>query len=208
MSSSPPESVRFGSFDQLLEAARGGDKEAQGRLLEACRRPLLRLARRELKPSVQAKGGASDVVQETFVKALEEIDTFHGCTPEQLLAWLRVILQHTMANFTRQFHTGKREVAREVSGEMAIVREDPRHAAPSASDAAIHHEQSALLRKALDRLPDHYVQVVRLRSEGNLSFEEIGRLTGRTPEAARQLWRRAVAEVARELPGNPAVKDG
>src|SRR5580704_4928699 len=44
MSSSPGEAARLDSFAELLEAARGGDKEAQGRLLETCRRPLLRLA--------------------------------------------------------------------------------------------------------------------------------------------------------------------
>lgn len=199
MSPTPPEVVRYAPFDQLLEAARGGDKEAQGRLLELCRRPLLRLARRELRPSVQAKGSPSDVVQETFVKALREIDTFQGCTPEQLLAWLRIILEHTVSNFRRQFHTGKREVAREVSGETVILREDPRHAAPSASDKAISNEQVRLVRKALAQLPEHYAEVIRLRQVERLSFEEIGERTGRTAEAARKLWVRTLAEMGRRL---------
>jgi RNA polymerase sigma-70 factor, ECF subfamily len=186
-------------FETLLKAARRGDKQAQGRLLETCRRPLLYLARRRLNSGLQGKGSASDVVQESFVKALREIKTFQGCTPDQLLAWLRVILRHTMANFTRQFHTEKRQAALEVSREAPTIRGNPRHAAPSASEVMIRREENLLIKQALSRLPGLYVQVIRMRIEEDLSFEEIGQRTGRTSEAARQIWRRAVAEVRREI---------
>ncbi len=193
----------------VLIAARNGNKEAQGQLLEACRRPLLRLARRQLSPGLSPKGAGSDVVQETFLQALREINTFRGCTPEQMMAWLRVILEHTMSNFRRRFHTGKREVGREVSGEMATVREDPRHAVPSASEKAISNEQARLMLHALERLPEHYREVVRLRREERLSFEEIGRRTGRTADAARKVWLRALAEVGQYLAevGAPPKRD-
>src|SRR5438034_10896481 len=102
----------FDQFDQLLQAARQGDKDAQGRLLEAFRRPLLRLARRESHPTLQSKAGASDAVQEAFLQALREIDTFRGCTPDQLLAWLRVILANKLATFSRRFGAEKRRVQR------------------------------------------------------------------------------------------------
>jgi RNA polymerase sigma-70 factor (ECF subfamily) len=198
---SPLECAPDHGFDALLEAARTGDKEAQGRLLETCRRPLLYFARRQLNPDLRAKGGGSDVVQDAFVKALREIDTFQGCTPDQLLAWLRVIVQHTVANFTRQFHTEKRQAALEVSREAATIREDPRHAVPSASDAVIRQEETEAIKRVLTQLPSLHVQVIRMRIEEDLSFKEIGRRTGRTSEAARQIWRRAVAEVRRELSG-------
>ena len=83
----PPE-----GFGGLLEAARDGDKTAQGQLLDACRRYLRRTARRRLANFGRRNWRESDVVQETFLKAVEEIQTFQGCTPEQLLGWLRAIL--------------------------------------------------------------------------------------------------------------------
>lgn len=184
-------------FEALLEAARSGDKQAQGRLMETCRPQLLFLARRRLNLHSQIKGSGSDVVQDAFVKALREIETFEGCTPEQWMSWLRVILHHTMANFQRQYRTVKRQAGREVPTEAATIREDPRHAVSSASSAVIHREEGEQIQQALERLPDHYIQVIRMRIEENLSFEEIGRRTGRTSEAARQIWRRAVAEVRR-----------
>ena len=108
--------LRFSiSFDQLLTAAREGKREAQGRLLEAFRRPLLLLARKQLRSRVQAKGDASDAVQDVFLKAIEDIPSFSGCTPAQLMAWLRAIVTHTTTNFMRHYRTGKRGLERETS---------------------------------------------------------------------------------------------
>ncbi len=182
-------------FDALLEAARNGDKEAQGRLLETCRRPLLHFARRQLNPDMQAKGGASDVVQDAFVNALREIDTFQGCTPEQLMNWLRAIMRHSLSNFERRFSSGKREIALEVPIEATHVRD----AGPSPSEVVMRRERAETVEQGLTRLPEHLREVVRLRHEGKLSFEEIGRRIGRTGAAARHLWLRAVAELGRGL---------
>ena len=55
--------------DGLLVAARRGSREALGNALEACRRYLLAIASRELDPDLRGKGGASDLVQETFLEA-------------------------------------------------------------------------------------------------------------------------------------------
>ena len=51
-----------------LQAARDGSREAMGNLLEACRAYLLLVANRELAADLRAKGGASDLVQDTFLE--------------------------------------------------------------------------------------------------------------------------------------------
>ena len=183
-------------FDELMKAAREGDKESQGRLLEAYRRPLLRLARQQIdRRRLQAKGGGSDVVQDTLTKALDDIRTFQGCTPEQLHAWLRTILMHTAANFAREFTTDKRRVNRETTQVSESMANDLRHAEPSASEAAIRREQTGRLQRLLARLPAHYAEVIRLRFEEKLSFHEIASKMGGTAESARKLCSRAVAEL-------------
>jgi RNA polymerase sigma-70 factor (ECF subfamily) len=203
--SSLVQTVAFMSFDQLLEAARNGDREAQGRLLETCRLPLLRLARRELNTDLQPKGGGSDLVQETFLKALREIDAFRGCTPQQLLAWLRVILLHTLSNFARGFSTAKRRAASEAPPSPAAIGERQGRRAASPSEALMRREQAEAVRRAVGSLPPHYLEVVRLRQERNLSFAEIGRLTGRSSTAVRKVWMRAAAAIGRELLRSPTA---
>jgi RNA polymerase sigma-70 factor (ECF subfamily) len=186
-------------FKQLLEAARNGSKEAQGKLLEACRRPLLRLARKRMSPAVQAKGGASDVVQHALMKALEEIKAFQGCTPEELLAWLKVIVEHTTSNFSRQFHCTKRDASREASVDVATVDANRGRAVPSAADEVVRREQRERMRRALEQLPGPQAEIIRLRFEDQRSWEEIGQLTGRTAAAARQMVRRTLSEVGSSL---------
>jgi RNA polymerase sigma-70 factor, ECF subfamily len=197
--SSPTEIASSANFHQLLSAARNGDKEAQGRLLETFRRPLLRLARGQLNPAVRAKGGASDVVQETFVKALHDIRTFQGCTPQQLLAWLRVILTHTATNFVHRFTTGRRRFEREAARVSELTGDDARHTARSACETLIGREQACQVKELVNRLPRRYAEVIRLRCEENLSFVEIGAKIGRSAEAARKVWSRAVNDLARTM---------
>src|SRR5262249_14287737 len=89
-------SGRMRDAAQLLAAARGGSREALGEALESCRAYLLYVAQREMAPELQAKGGASDLVQETFLDAQRDFDRFRGATEEELLAWLRRLLVHKM----------------------------------------------------------------------------------------------------------------
>jgi len=103
------------SSGELLAAARSGSRESLGKLLETCRNYLSLVAQREIDSDLRAKGGASDLVQETFLEAQRDFARFQGCSEDELLAWLRQILLHNVANFTRRYRdTRKREVSREV----------------------------------------------------------------------------------------------
>jgi RNA polymerase sigma-70 factor (ECF subfamily) len=185
-----------------LSAARDGSRDALGSALEACRRYLLCVARHELNGSLQAKGGASDLVQDTFLDAQRAFDSFRGLSEVELRAWLRRLLHHRAAKFGRRYRTTqKRRLARETplsatGGEGVLPAVDP---SPSTQLMAV--EQAQRLRQALERLPDDYRRAITLRYVEQCSFEEIGRLMQRTPNAARLLWLRAIERVKLELRG-------
>src|SRR5690348_7072097 len=108
-------SDRAGDAAQWLAEARAGSREALGQVLEVFRGYLLLIADRELDPRLRAKGGASDLVQETFLEAQRDFVGFHGDSAEELRAWLRRLLLNNLANFTRQYRErAKRDVGREV----------------------------------------------------------------------------------------------
>ena len=184
-----------------LPAARAGSREALGQLLEACRAYLLLIAQRELDPDLRAKGGASDLVQETFLEAQRDFRQFRGDSEAELLGWLRQMLLNNLAGFTRRYReTAKRRVACEVALEAA----HPPGAGPAAGadapgEQAIAREQREEVRRALGRLPEHYRQVLLLRYEEELPFEEIGRRLGRSANAARKLWARALEQMQTEM---------
>ena len=93
-----------------------------GKLLETCRAYLLLVANRELaRPA--PKGGASDLVQETFLDGQRNFGRFKGETEAELLAWLRGILLNNLAIFDRRYRqTAKRQIARETSLESSRGR--------------------------------------------------------------------------------------
>ncbi len=98
-----------------LDAALAGSLDALGETLEGCRFYLLAVAERDLDLDLRAKGGASDLVQETFLEAQRDFAQFGGKTPDELLIWLRRLLKNNMANFLRHYRgTAKRRSAREV----------------------------------------------------------------------------------------------
>ena len=191
-----------------LAAAHAGSSEALGQALEACRGYLLLVARRHLDADLQAKGGASDLVQETFLDAQRDFARFRGTSEEELLAWLRRLLLNNLGHFTRRYRaTGKRAVGREVLLAADGSSDGPGPALPadasSPSGQAMAHEQAEALRRALARLPDDYRRVITLRYDEGRSFEDIGRLMERSPDAARKLWARAMERLRQEWESAP-----
>jgi RNA polymerase sigma-70 factor (ECF subfamily) len=188
-------------FSGWLLAARNGSRDALGSVLEACRRYLLGVARHELNDDLQAKGGASDLVQDTFLDAHRAFGHFHGNSEVELRAWLRRLLHHRAAKFGRRYHTTqKRRLARETALSAGLASGGgPGAAMPSPSTQLVAREQSQHLRQALERLPEDYQRVITLRYVEQCSFVEIGRLMQRTPNAARLLWLRAIECVKLKL---------
>jgi RNA polymerase sigma-70 factor, ECF subfamily len=190
------------TFARWLETARCGDREALGRVLDLCQSYLLLIARVELPDSLHGKVDPADVVQDTFLEAQRGFDTFHGATEQELLAWLRGILVYNLADLTRRFHRDKREVSRERSlddsSNLGLQNELPDDDSTPSSKAR-SHERDEALDKALDQLPAHYRQVVEGRSVHGLSFDEIGRGLGKSAEAVRKLWVRAIEHLQRIL---------
>jgi RNA polymerase sigma-70 factor (ECF subfamily) len=91
-------------------------------------------------------------------------------------------------------------VALEESGDPAG---DLAAADTPASGRAMAREQAEAFHAALGRLPDDYRQVILLRYQQELSFEEIGRQLGRSPNAARMLWLRALERLKQEMGMTP-----
>jgi len=166
-----------------------------GRLLEEYRPYLLAIALEELPEALGGKLGASDLVQETMIRGIERATTFQGGTKEELAAWLRSILLNHLANVIKSFQTEKRDFAREQLADSRVVHSGQ----VSPSTEALNREQWDLLLAALSRLSDESRQAILLRHRENLTFAEIGARVGKSEEAARKIWSRAVKQLQQEL---------
>src|SRR3954471_18372767 len=98
-----------------IAAARRGDAESLGRVLESCREYLARVAAGGLDADLAAKGGISDLVQESLLGACRDFAAFRGRTRDELQAWLRKVMLNNLAVFRRRYRgTDKRRIAREL----------------------------------------------------------------------------------------------
>lgn len=187
-------------FEKLLAIARSGSRASIGQLLETYRNYLLVLANAGLNPILAAKAGGSDLVQKTFIDAYQSMDRFRGSSEVELLAWLRRILQHNLTDLDREFRgTAARDVRRELHASDSRPIEHVADDAQSPSSEIASVEESRRLEHFLSRLPEGYREVIMLRNRDRLRFAEIGERLGRSPDAARMLWNRAIELLQAEM---------
>lgn len=198
-----PEPFDDDAMGRAIEAARSGDAQVLGRLLDACGDYLRVVARAELSPDLAAKVSASDLVQETFLGAHRDFDRFRGRTEAELRGWLRGILLHNLGRLRRHYRdTVKRQVRR----ESAIVQRGPSGPWPVLTDddttpatRAVNRERVEAVLAALQRLPEPQRSVVIWHQCEGETFESIGRRLGRSDEATRKLWARALIRLTDDL---------
>jgi RNA polymerase sigma-70 factor, ECF subfamily len=184
--------------DLLLEQARAGDEAALGRLLELYRNYLRLVARALIGQALRVRLDASDLVQETFLKASREFGQFLGSTEPELTAWLRQILVRTLSNQAKHHRRQGRDYQRQESLEAMLDRSSAAvHRAlatpsESLSAHAFRREQAVLLADALEKLPAHYREVFILRNLEHIPFDQVAARMGRSPGATRVLWKRAM----------------
>ncbi len=187
---------------ELLVAARNGAPDAIGRIFEAARGHLLQLAAQELPAELRAKIGPSDLVQETAVDMHRDFAQFKGTTAEECFAWLRGILRHNAIDAIRHYRESlKRNAGLEVAID-SMPRLDRRALAGamrSPDGSAIRREEAATLNHVMARLSADHRRVLELRYWSGMSFVDMAPLLGRSPDAVRKLWYRAVERLQEEL---------
>jgi RNA polymerase sigma-70 factor (ECF subfamily) len=190
----------------LLQAARRGDRQALGQLLELYRNYLVLLARLQISRRYQGKVNPSDLVQETFLEAHRDFAQFRGTTEAELAGWLRQILARNLANQVwRRYATRRRDVRleRELADELEQSSRalDKSLVAPqsSPSQQAARREQAVLLADALAQLPEDYRAVIVLRHVEGLPFPEVARRLDRSIDSVKKLWARGLARLRRAL---------
>jgi len=128
-----------------------------------------------------------DVTQEIFIAVLGSLSSFRG--DSQFRTWLRTLTNYKVAEFYRK-RTRKQEPLlaplSEASGRME-----------GATSQVL--EERIFLQNALKKLPDNYREIILLRFAEDMQFDEIAKLTNQNLEAAKSLFRRAIAALRNHL---------
>lgn len=172
--------------------------------LDHYREYLRLLARLQLDPALQGQLDASDIAQDTLLKAHQALDQFRGKTEAELAAWLRQILANHLTDVLRRMRGASRDVARERAIEQAVDASSARIESWLAADASTpsgivsKHEELARLAAALARLPDDQRLAIELKHLKGCTVAEVSRQMQRSETAVGGLLRRGVKRL-REL---------
>jgi len=176
---------------------RAGDESAFHRLFDRHVPALSARVRRMLPAAVQRKVSVADVVQEARIAAHGRRRDFENRHANALRAWLLKIAELKARHALRRFGTtAKRATAREQSRNGAAEAAAPVDPGPSPSQAAMDAELSAVALRAMAALPPDYREVLRLARIEGLTLAEAGSRMGRSREAAKKLYGRALVKFA------------
>jgi RNA polymerase sigma-70 factor (ECF subfamily) len=179
--------------ERLLEEARTGNGTAFWQLADGYRPYLKAVAVKLLAGPLPSDG--SDTVGKALLQAWQRLDQFRGDNPAAFLGWLAAIVKNEARKALRQ--AGRlRPLPADSSGEECLASD---RAGPDS--CAVRREQAARVRGALERLPEDYRRVIELRQFEQLPFAQVGALMGRSSDAVRQLWTRALICLKEELGG-------
>lgn len=189
------------SDEELVRRVKAGDETAARELFDRHLPALRAKAQARLPAAVRGKVGASDVVQEAWLAAFLGLGDFKEAGDGSFGAWVRRIVERKVLDEVRRHaRVKKRSSKREVrfATEAQHLEPDPLQATPSqvVGDA----EREATLRAAVDGLDPDHATVIRLVHEEGLTLVDAGKRMGRSPDATRMLYGRAMQRLAERLP--------
>lgn len=126
---------------------------------------------------------AEEIAQETFVKALKSIENFDGT--KDIRAWLFTIAKNTYFTYCKRqkIFVGE-EPSNNISDPQSIF-----------TDRIVDEESAFRIHQFLHDMKEPYKEVFSLRVFGELSFEKIALLFGKSSSWARVVFYRAKMQI-------------
>lgn len=174
--------VDSNSTRDLIGRAKSGDRAAYGSLIDRFSDRLTALVSSRIGPGLRDELDVEDVVQETFTRALEDLERFQWTGDDAFMRWLGSIAEN-------RIRKGARKKGR--SPRVEHILEIPKDET-SPSRALQREERFERLEKALAKLPQDYREVIRLSRVEGLKIKEVAKRMGRSQNAVKQLVVRAL----------------
>ncbi len=159
---------------RLVEALRCGEEQAYEELLHRFQQPVYALAFRLLDDPA----GASDVVQEVFLKVFRSIGRFRG--QSTLKTWIYRITVNEAHNARRWFFRHRRREVDLDSGpeDTRDWKENIPDESRTPFEQAFGSEQRLMVEDALEKINPIFREAVVLRDISDLSYEEVAEILG------------------------------
>jgi RNA polymerase sigma-70 factor (ECF subfamily) len=160
---------------ELVDAARGGDRDAFRALFDRYHRRAYALA----YGVVHSADDALDIVQDAFIKAHRYLDRFEGTS--SFYTWLYRIVMNLAIDHIRKHRRLRPVELTEAIGDESAVGGDallPRILGGNPGRALLDKEIRERIDQALAELSDNHRAVLVMRELEGLSYEEMAQVMG------------------------------
>jgi RNA polymerase sigma-70 factor (ECF subfamily) len=185
---------------ELVRGARAGS-EADLRALIERHEPVVRAhLDRRTPASLRRKVATDDLLQEVWLVVTARLSRFEDRGEGAFRAWALGIADLKLREAARMYlGTRKRADVREVSRGERPDTAAFTDARPSPSQEAQGHELEEAAARALAALPGDYREILRLVQVEGFTLRSAAERMGRSHEAAKKLYGRALAQFAKDL---------
>jgi RNA polymerase sigma-70 factor (ECF subfamily) len=188
-----------GETRDLFERARGGSPDALDAFYARAARKLLPIIRVRLGRSLRSELESRDILQSVLLKSVSRLTQVQD--PGAVMAWLARMAENEIRDRADYASRERRDAARRVplddrAGEVpAPVRQ--------ALSQVILTERARTLERALEELTDAQREIIVLRAFEELAFADIGARLGKSEDACRVAYARAMAALTVRLGSQP-----
>lgn len=170
------------SDENLVVLAQAGDRDA---FMTLYNRYLKKVYNR-VKSRVPATD-ADDVTQEVFIALVKSLPRFEQRS--SFSTWLYTIVNRQIADFYRRHYRQQdhKNISLDAYDELNLPAADG------------ENDEMLRIQQALHTLPENYQEVILMRFADGLSFSDIASKTGKSLEATKSLYRRAIHAINEKL---------
>ncbi len=169
-------------LNKLAEQAQNGDTDAFGQIFDVLSNDIYRfLAFRVRNPE-----DAKDITSQVFLEAWQSLPRFNP--QKSFLTWIFSIARYRLIDHYRAFRpTASLDAVINLAGNTDIEAETERNLSANQ------------VLQALDKLPELYQTVLKLKFVQELEYGEIADITGKTESNLRVIVKRGLDRLRKEL---------
>ena len=202
--------------EELISQIADQNQDALAELFSLHHDRLWRMVSFRLDPRLYGRIDADDILQESWLAAVQRIDHFLADASRSIFVWFRLITCQTLIDVHRRhLGTQKRNAALEFSMHRGWSSESTSSALSfhllgqltSPSQAALKHELSDQLRNALSSMNEIDREVLALRHFEQLNNRETAQILEISDQAASDRYMRALVRLKNVLRIMPEFRD-
>ena len=190
------------SDEEIILLYKNGEEEAFKELINRYTSPIYNFVAR-----LANRNDASDIVQETFIKVWKNLNRFDD-TKASFKTWIFTIAKNTVTDFLRKkksllFTDLEKDTEEDINSFAENIPDEDLLPDSALQKLQEKEADKKFLNNLLENLHPNYQEVLTLRYQEEMTFEEIGKILNKSLNTVKSQHRRAIIELRRIISASP-----